>query len=55
MLAEPNQWLAAVRIDRAMRPLKEDDSDDEDARYHRLLLPLLLLWPHTGAWMSESE
>jgi hypothetical protein len=30
---------------------------DEDGRaqFDALLLPLLLLWPHTGAWMSESK
>jgi hypothetical protein len=30
---------------------------DEDvlAQHDALLLPLLLLWPYTGAWMSESK
>jgi len=54
MLAEPNRWLAVVRIERANRPLRVENSDDEDAQ-HNLLLPLLLPWPLAGAWMSESR
>jgi hypothetical protein len=33
----------------------KDWNFDDDAQHDRLLLPLLLLWPPAGAWMSESK
>jgi hypothetical protein len=53
MLAE---WLAAVRSYTGCVAAKPREFSLEPYVAHLdLLLPLLLLWPRTGAWMSESR
>jgi hypothetical protein len=47
MLAELEPWLAAVRIQGLAREGKT--LDEASIAQHDDLLPLLLLWPHTGA------
>jgi hypothetical protein len=37
------------------RRLRNCFDEDLHAQHDALLLPLLLLWPHTGAWMSETK